>query len=90
MLPEFIALINQRTHWRPTPRSQVTMKTLELLGGDGQGRHISYDSAQPSRGAWRQGDMVYNSMPTAGGKVGWVCVGSGSPGTWKPFGAIEP
>jgi hypothetical protein len=89
MLPEFIALINQRTHWRPTPRSEVAMKKLELLGADGEGRRISYDAAQPSRGDWRQGDIVYNAIPAAGGRVGWVCVGSGSPGTWKPFGAID-
>ena len=65
------------------------MKKLELLGGDGEGRRICYDATQPSTGAWRRGDIVYNTMPTAGGKVGWVCVGSGSPGTWKPFGAIQ-
>ena len=35
------------------------------------------------------GDVVYNSAPTAGGYIGWVCVVAGTPGTWKRFGQIE-
>ena len=34
-----------------------------------------------------KGDISYKS--TANGKVGWVCVAAGTPGTWKPFGVIE-
>lgn len=42
---------------------------------------------------WKSGDLVYNSSPTAGGNIGWVCV-SASDGandgsaTWKTFGSI--
>ena len=32
---------------------------------------------------------MYNTDPTAGGWIGWVCVESGNPGNWKKFGAIE-
>ena len=35
------------------------------------------------------GDIIYNSTPTAGGKLGWVCVTTGAPATWKAFGAID-
>jgi parallel beta-helix repeat protein len=35
------------------------------------------------------GDMVFNSGATAGGKAGWICTTAGTPGTWKPFGAID-
>lgn len=35
------------------------------------------------------GDVVYDSTPTAGGYLGWVCVAAGTPGTWKGFGLIE-
>ena len=35
------------------------------------------------------GDIVYNTSPTAGGFVGWVCTATGTPGTWKTFGAIS-
>ena len=38
---------------------------------------------------WGVGDIVYNSAPTAGGNIGWVCTAAGTPGTWKTFGSIE-
>lgn len=44
----------------------------------------------PTGGDWTQGDYVTNSAPSelgsAGSKyvvLGWVCVASGAPGTWK-------
>ena len=47
-------------------------------------------TAAPTGGDWAQGDFVTNSAPSelgsAGSKyvvLGWVCVASGSPGTWK-------
>lgn len=46
-------------------------------------------SAAPVSGDWIQGDIVYNEAPTSGGYIGWVCTASGSPGTWKTFGAIS-
>jgi hypothetical protein len=45
-------------------------------------------SAAPSSGTWAVGDVVWNSVPTAGGTIGWVCTTAGTPGTWKTFGAI--
>lgn len=46
-------------------------------------------TAAPTSGPWMQGDSVKNSAPselgTAGSKYvieGWVCVVSGTPGTW--------
>ena len=48
-----------------------------------------YDTAPPSGGDWRVGDKVWNSAPSAEGHIGWVCVESGSPGTWKGFGRIS-
>lgn len=44
-------------------------------------------TAAPIAGAYVQGDIVWNQTPTALGPVGWVCVESGSPGAWSPFGA---
>lgn len=35
------------------------------------------------------GDTRYHSAPAAGGTMGWVCTTSGSPGTWKTFGAVS-
>jgi len=53
-------------------------------------RDIYNNNVAPTGGTYNQGDVVFNEAPTAGGKVGWVCVTAGSPGTWKPFGAIDP
>jgi hypothetical protein len=50
---------------------------------------VSRGSAAPVAGTYSQGDMVFNSAPTAAGYLGWVCVTAGSPGTWKGFGAIQ-
>lgn len=47
-------------------------------------------TAAPSGGTWAQGDIVYNTTPSAGGFIGWVCVSAGTPGTWKTFGVISP
>jgi len=44
----------------------------------------------PTTGNWSVGDMVRNTSPSelgSGGSkyviIGWVCVTSGTPGTWK-------
>lgn len=45
-------------------------------------------TAAPTTGNWAVGTIVYNTTPTAGGTIGFVCTTAGSPGTWKTFGAI--
>lgn len=52
--------------------------------------HVTHGTSAPASGTWTRGDRVYNSSPSAGGYAGWICVSSGSPGTWKGFGLIEP
>jgi hypothetical protein len=52
--------------------------------------YITTGSAAPISGTWARGDIVYFTSPSAGGKVGVVCTSGGTPGTWKPFGAIDP
>jgi hypothetical protein len=42
----------------------------------------------PTTGSHAQGERVWNTAPVAGGTEGWVCVTSGTPGTWKTFGTI--
>jgi hypothetical protein len=46
-------------------------------------------SAAPVSGTWTIGDIVLDSAPSASGKIGWVCTVSGTPGTWKTWGAID-
>jgi hypothetical protein len=45
-------------------------------------------SAAPTTGIWKVGDIVWNTAPTAGGTIGFVCTTAGTPGTWKTWGAI--
>jgi hypothetical protein len=47
-----------------------------------------YNSAAPTGGTWNQGDIIWNTTPSAGGTLGWVCTTAGSPGTWKTFASI--
>jgi hypothetical protein len=44
----------------------------------------------PPGGTWAVGDIVFNSQPpTQGtGYAGWICTTAGSPGSWRPFGAL--
>jgi hypothetical protein len=49
--------------------------------------HSTGESA-PAYGSFTQGDIVWNTKPTPGGWIGWVCIGSGTPGTWIQFGAV--
>lgn len=44
--------------------------------------------AQPTEGTFNKGDICWNSEPQLHGYIGWVCVNSGAPGVWVPFGAI--
>lgn len=52
-----------------------------ILGGTIQRR----DSVIPAGGAFSVGDITWNSSPSAGKPLGWICVVAGSPGTWVPF-----
>jgi len=69
-------------------REQLSVTELTIVGtGANQNRMFS-SSAIPTAGQWVRGDIVLNSTPSAAGTIGWVCTTSGSPGTWKTFGAI--
>ena len=49
----------------------------------------THQSASPTTGTWRVGDIVYNNAPASAGYIGWVCTVAGTPGTWKTFGLIS-
>jgi hypothetical protein len=46
------------------------------------------DNKIPLTGVFSKGDICWNETPTETGYVGWVCIQSGSPGEWRPFGLI--
>jgi len=43
----------------------------------------------PTAGNHTIAEVVYNSSPASGSPVGWVCIATGNPGTWKEFGTIS-
>lgn len=43
----------------------------------------------PEGGSYSIGDICWNSEPRPGGHVGWICIQSGNPGIWNPFGRID-
>lgn len=54
---------------------------------------IMRSPAEPNSGYWSRGNIIYNTMPVAGGSLGWVCVQSGIAGdtaVFKTFGSIAP
>lgn len=60
----------------------------ERIEADGPSDKITvWDSATPATGYWLRGDVVYNSSPSAGGTIGWVC--TSTPSVWKTWGAIS-
>lgn len=70
---------------------QAFLPFAVAVGGPGaayQQKFMTMNSA-PSAGAWNKGDIVFNSAPTSGGFIGWVCTTAGTPGTWKTFGVIS-
>ena len=53
-----------------------------------QGKRFHIGTEAPSEGAHSQGDITWNSNPTPGNVIGWVCTKTGNPGLWKSFGTI--
>jgi hypothetical protein len=77
------------TGGRSTIQPGMTVIPRLFVGAGASARAIDYGSAAPASGYHAAGEVVYNTAPAAGGKVGWVCTTAGTPGTWKPFGAID-
>ena len=45
-------------------------------------------TSAPITGSFIKGDICWNTDPKADSSIGWVCVVSGDPGEWLPFGTI--
>lgn len=70
--------------------SQSIGYTLEgsRTGNTGVIYKKAWGGAAPTTGTWAVGDRVFDTSPSAGGHIGWVCTTAGTPGTWKTFGSI--
>lgn len=66
----------------------VKVPVFSLLGPDGPDFYLSTDNNPPSHagdGNFNLGDIIWNSAPTAGGTLLWVCTtaGTGATATFK-------
>ena len=64
--------------------AQITNKFFAGMNG----LNIAYANAAPTSGVWNVGDIVYNTVPSSGGVLGWSCVNATGSGTWMPFGTL--
>jgi len=54
-----------------------------------QDKKQEVSNEQPSAGSYVKGDIAWNTDPKPTGYVGWICIKSGTPGDWRPFGQIS-
>lgn len=69
-----------------TPDPSVAFTVAGGMSVDG--KRFANGDAPPTSGSWSKGDIMWNTNPQETGYVGWICVFSGNPGMWKPFGVI--
>lgn len=69
----------------PRPDAAFVVDGAVVINGKKQIHGIE----PPTDGQWIKGDICWNLEPQETSYVGWVCVASGTPGTWKPFGYIS-
>lgn len=60
------------------------------LGNYRRGGDVYGVTAAPTSGTWTRGDRVWHKNPSAGGTPGWVCIASGTPGTWVAMASLLP
>lgn len=66
------------------------VEQFEVAGNIKVGNRLfSNSDSIPTAGQYQKGDIIWNSNPKQDSFIGWVCVATGAPGVWKPFGKIE-
>jgi hypothetical protein len=68
----------------PDPEAEFSVDGPIVLSG----KKFANLSEIPTSGYWNKGDIIWNSEPQEHNYIGWVCIQSGTPGAWKPFGYI--
>jgi hypothetical protein len=67
----------------------VPSAAMERVWTNSSGQNVETTGSGPpatsSDGTWSRGDRAWNTAPAATGPLGWVCVTSGTPGTWRAF-----
>ncbi len=70
-----------------TPDVDVSLHTSGPVRFQGRKQEVLLEL--PRTGHYEKGDIVWNDDPKPTGYVGWVCIRTGTPGEWKPFGQIS-
>lgn len=95
--PNYVTLAYNGRFFMRLPKTAVTANIRGgaawfengiTIGGAGA-TGMDSGAAAPTAGSYARGFIRWNDAPIAGGKVGWQCVESGSPGVWKAFGLID-
>jgi hypothetical protein len=53
------------------------------------GKKFTSGESAPTSGMYQVGDICWNTRPQANSHVGWICIVTGEPGEWLPFGSIS-
>ena len=53
-----------------------------------QGKKFEVGNKIPTIGLYNKGDIVWDDDPKPKGILGWICIRTGTPGEWRPFGNI--
>jgi|TARA_B100000214_G_scaffold273590_2_gene203766 hypothetical protein len=53
-----------------------------------QGKKFEVGNKIPTIGLYNKGDIVWDDDPKPNGILGWICIRTGTPGEWRPFGNI--
>lgn len=69
---------------------EVWLRKGYYIGDDSNRLKIATADSRPADGTGKLGDQVWNSKPTPGSHIGWVCTKEADQATkWYPFGKIE-
>lgn len=81
---------------RASQGSEIIDRTTGIVWkrqATGEGRTgwiaFAYGTAVPTTGYWPAGSRVLNAAPAQGQPEGWVCVATGTAGTWRPLPNIQ-
>jgi hypothetical protein len=72
-----------------SPRDESGKETGYFECAEIRDHPVRYMAKPPTSGSWPRRSLVWNTEPTPGAPVGWVCTVGGSPGTWNAFGIIS-
>lgn len=70
----------------PENHAPIATVTGQYLGTGYVGNNRN--SGIPTSGYFKAGSKLFRQNPTAGGPEGWICVTTGSPGSWVNFGSV--